>query len=344
MVTELVEGGEMFDRIVAKSSYTEREARDVVRVVLETIAYLHDSDIVHRDLKPENLLLTGGAIKISPATQIPHPPSSVSTSIPSPPLLSPLLSPLRRLRHGHQTGGLWLREKGSRCALASQHTRRPSLSHSPPHAKPPPSQISLLADKEVACGTPGYVAPEILRGDKYGGEVDVWSIGVITYILLAGYPPFYDDDQKRLFRKIKDGRFHFHEEHWSNASPESMDIIKCMLCVSQKDRWTARRLLQHPWMAMNDQALEVKSLQGVITTMKKFNARRRLKAAAEAIIMANRMKRLLGAIRMSTAEAASKIRLDDAREALADETPLDLSADEKFFPFEGSTKAGAAIE
>lgn len=60
MVTELVEGGEMFDRIVSKSTYTEKEARDVVKVILETIAFLHLSDIVHRDLKPENLLLMGG--------------------------------------------------------------------------------------------------------------------------------------------------------------------------------------------------------------------------------------------------------------------------------------------
>ena len=61
LVTELVEGGELFDRIVAKASYTEKEARDVIKVVLETIAALHDMDLVHRALKPENLLLCGGA-------------------------------------------------------------------------------------------------------------------------------------------------------------------------------------------------------------------------------------------------------------------------------------------
>ena len=83
MVTELVEGGEMFDRIVAKSSYTEREARDVVRVVLETIAYLHEADIVHRDLKPENLLLTGGALPFNDPSSISHPPFNPSLSRPS---------------------------------------------------------------------------------------------------------------------------------------------------------------------------------------------------------------------------------------------------------------------
>ena len=62
-----------------------------------------------------------------------------------------------------------------------------------------------LKPHEVACGTPGYVAPEILRGDPYGVEVDIWSAGVICYVLLAGYPPFYDDNQKKLFKKIKEG-------------------------------------------------------------------------------------------------------------------------------------------
>ena len=93
--------------------------------------------------------------------------------------------------------------------------------------------ISELDLNEVACGTPGqlsffillhplpsdvsficlgYVAPEILRGDKYGAEVDIWSMGVITYVLLAGYPPFYDDDQKKLFKKIKEVCHHVSEE------------------------------------------------------------------------------------------------------------------------------------
>lgn len=65
-------------------------------------------------------------------------------------------------------------------------------------------KITDLEDNEVPCGTPGYVAPEILRGDKYSKEVDIWSLGVICYVLLAGYPPFYDDDQRNLFKKIKE--------------------------------------------------------------------------------------------------------------------------------------------
>lgn len=230
IVTELVAGGELFDRIVAKAHYTEKEARDLIKIMLETMAYMHKVGIVHRDLKPENLLLCSET----------------------------------------DDSDIKIADFG--------------------FAK----RIKDLSPKETACGTPGYVAPEILRGDRYGAEVDVWSMGVICYVLLAGYPPFYDEDQKRLFKKIKEGRYHFHEDYWSNTSPEAINMIQQMLCVDQSKRWTAAQLLEHPWMKMGDETLKAKDLAGSITVMRKFNARRRLKAAADAVILANRMNRLMG--------------------------------------------------
>lgn len=127
-------------------------------------------------------------------------------------------------------------------------------------------------------------------------------MGVICYVLLAGYPPFYDEDQKRLFKKIKEGRYHFHEDYWSNTSPEAIDLIQNMLCVDQEKRWTAAQLLQHPWITLNDEKLAAKDLTGSITVMRKFNARRRLKAAADAVILANRMKNLFGKLKGAAAE------------------------------------------
>ena len=79
-------------------------------------------------------------------------------------------------------------------------------------------KISDLQPDETACGTPGYVAPEILRGDPYGSEVDVWSIGVICYVLLAGYPPFYDANNVELFKKIMAGRYEFDRPWWDTVS------------------------------------------------------------------------------------------------------------------------------
>lgn len=181
----------------------------------------------------------------------------------------------------------------------------------------------------MACGTPGYVAPEILRGDKYGGEVDVWSIGVICYILLAGYPPFYDDDSKKLFKKIKEGRYYFHDEHWGNASPESMDIIRKMLTVSQTERWSAQQLLSHPWITKGDSELAAIDRSSAIVNYKKFNARRRLRAAADAIIVTNRIKKMIDSVKArkevkSQKEIVSLVRREDAANA----DSVDLSTED----------------
>jgi calcium/calmodulin-dependent protein kinase I len=229
IVTELVEGGELFDRIVRKSFYSEKDARDLIRVFLTTIAHVHSKGIVHRDLKPENLLL----VKEDDDSDI----------------------------------------KIADFGLAKR--------------------IEDLDSNEQACGTPAYVAPEILRRQPYKTEVDIWSIGVICYVLLAGYPPFYDEDMKRLFRKIKDARYSFHPEHWDDKSDDAKDIITKMLCVDVKKRWTAEQLLEHPWIKTDDSVLADKNITGTLITMRKFNARRRFRAAATAIILTNRMKNMI---------------------------------------------------
>lgn len=180
-------------------------------------------------------------------------------------------------------------------------------------------KVSELSSNEMACGTPGYVAPEVLRGDKYGTEVDIWSMGVITYVLLSGYPPFYDEDQKKLFKKIKAGSYYFHEEYWANTSPDAIDLIKKMICVDQKERHTAKQLLNHPWITAGDDVLASKDLSSSIVTMKRFNARRRLRAAAHAVILSNRMSTIMSGLRIRV----SQIDVDAAKQAMLDESPLD---------------------
>lgn len=229
IVTELVAGGELFDRIVKKSYYSEKDARDLIRVFLKTMAYVHERGVVHRDLKPENLLLVSD-------------------------------------------------DDDSDIKIADFGLAK---------------RIVDLKPNEPPCGTPAYVAPEILRNQKYGVEVDIWSIGVICYVLLAGYPPFYDEDVKKLFRKIKDGKYHFHQEHWGDKSPEAIDCIKKMLCVDVKERWTAKQLLTHDWVTTDDEKLKARNIDGTLVVMRKFNAKRRFRAAASAVILTNRMKKLM---------------------------------------------------
>merc|ERR1711920_773668 len=94
-------------------------------------------------------------------------------------------------------------------------------------AKKAPEPMCL----KTQCGTPGYVAPEILFGVPYGTQADMWSLGVITYILLGGYPPFIEENQRDLFRKIKKGQYEFHDEYWSDVSVEAKDLISKLLTV-----------------------------------------------------------------------------------------------------------------
>ena len=82
---------------------------------------------------------------------------------------------------------------------------------------------------DTQCGTPGYVAPEILKGKKYGTAVDMWSCGVIVYILLGGYPPFHDDNHAILYRKIKAADYAFDPQYWDQVSDDAKDLIKKML-------------------------------------------------------------------------------------------------------------------
>jgi len=98
------------------------------------------------------------------------------------------------------------------------------------------------------CGTPSYVAPEVLKGEEYSFPCDMWSCGVIIYILLAGYPPFYHDVNKELFQLIISGTFKFHKKTFGGISDEAKDIITKLLTVSPSERITAEEALRHPWV------------------------------------------------------------------------------------------------
>ncbi|CAK4618412.1 unnamed protein product [Aphanomyces euteiches] len=226
LVTEFMEGGELFDRIVEKTFYTEKEARDLVQVLLSAIKYCHDHNVVHRDLKPENLLLTS-----------------------------------RKDDAYIKIGDFGFAKQDFNAGLTT------------------------------ACGTPGYVAPEILKGEAYGKSVDIWSIGVITFILLCGYPPFHDENQKRLFTAIKLGQYKFESPYWDEVSVDAKDFISKMLVVNPDERYTADQLLQHVWVT-GDQISTV-PLTKAIEELKKYNIRRKFKAAVRTVQVTTALSRAL---------------------------------------------------
>ncbi|CAB1352147.1 unnamed protein product, partial [Coregonus sp. 'balchen'] len=209
LVLELVTGGELFDRVVEKGFYTERDAADAVIQVLEAVAYLHENGVVHRDLKPENLLY---------ATAAPD-------------------APLKIADFG----------------------------------------LSKIIDDQVTmktvCGTPGYCAPEILRGSAYGPEVDVWSVGVITYILLCGFEPFFDDrGDQYMFKRILNCEYEF---------------VRKLIVQDPKKRLTTLQALQHPWVT--GKAVNSAHMDTAQKKLQEFNARRKLKAAVKAVVASSRL-------------------------------------------------------
>ena len=155
----------------------------------------------------------------------------------------------------------------------------------------PPTQAKKVEGKslDTQCGTPGYVAPEILKGKKYGTAVDMWSCGVIVYILLGGYPPFHDDNHAILYRKIKAADYAFDPQYWDQVSDDAKDLIKKMLVVDPDKRLTADQALRHPWFMVGDHELISRNLAKTLDTMKKFNARRKFKGKVKGIILANKL-------------------------------------------------------
>lgn len=188
MVMELMQGGELFDQILEKEYFSELEAREATKAIIDAIAYCHSQGILHRDIKPENLLLQSKELGIS----------SLKIA---------------------DFGLARLLEEGS---LAS-----------------------------TTCGTPGYVAPEVLKQKPYGKECDIWSIGVVAFILLSGTPPFYEEDNFALFEQIKACKYDFDVETWNTVSDEAKDFISKILVADPEKRITAEAMMQHPWMNMD---------------------------------------------------------------------------------------------
>ncbi|XP_061429196.1 serine/threonine-protein kinase H1 [Lethenteron reissneri] len=186
MVMELATGGELFDRIINKGSFTEADATRALQMILDGVRYLHSLGITHRDLKPENLLYY-------------HP--GVDSKI--------LITDF---------GLASSRRKGDDCTM------------------------------RTTCGTPEYIAPEVLLRKPYTNAVDMWALGVISYILLSGAMPFEDENRTRLYRLILRGHYSYAGEPWPSVSNLAKDFIDQLLSVEPTKRLSAAQALRHPWV------------------------------------------------------------------------------------------------
>ncbi|KAJ8762225.1 hypothetical protein K2173_007381 [Erythroxylum novogranatense] len=222
LVMELCSGGELFDRIIAKGSYSEREAANIIRQTVNVVHVCHFMGVLHRDLKPENFLL---ASKQDDA-------------------------PLKATDFG----------------------------------------LSVFIEEEIVyedfVGSAYYVAPEVLKR-SYGKEIDVWSAGVILYILLSGVPPFWAETEKGIFEAILRGHLDLESSPWPEISSSAKDLIKKMLTRDPKRRITAAQALEHPWLKVDGEASDKPIDSAVLIRMKQFRAMNKLKKLALMVIAEN---------------------------------------------------------
>lgn len=157
------------------------------------------------------------------------------------------------------------------------------------------------------CGTPDYVAPEIIKHQNYDHKCDIWSAGVITYIILGGYAPFQarnPDDRDELFKVIKKGKLVFHERYWKDISGEAKDLITQMLTMDPDARPAADQLLSHQWIGRPKGTLAKNNLESSKMRLKDFNAKRKLKGAAKAVQANVKLARALSAFSVGSAASS----------------------------------------
>ena len=236
-VIEYLEGGTMFDRVVKKESYNEKDARDLVYIFLSSLKYCHSKDIVHRDIKPENILMASNDddadVKIADF--------GLSIHLPN----------------------------GELCYRG--------------------------------CGTPNYLAPEMLKNIGYSKPVDMWAVGCIAFILLGGYAPFDCDGEdpaslKKLYSTIKKGDVVFEKEYFGHVSIEAKHLITSLLNVDPSERLTVDDALKHPWIMRAGNELAGRNLQKSLKIFIAFRAKRKFKGVVKGIIATNKFKNIIKSI------------------------------------------------
>jgi serine/threonine protein kinase len=176
-----------------------------------------------------------------------------------------------------------------------------------------------FADKESMiepghCGTPGYMAPEIIQLQKYGKPSDIFSLGVVMFILFAGYPPTWQAGPKPadINQAIVAGAWDFSgTNNWKIVSMEVKDLIQKCMSLNPVDRPTVSQALAHAWMAKAPAEFDSRPLDDTMKALKKFNAKRKLMKYVRGVIAANRFKKLLGGIKASASASAEAENTND---------------------------------
>ena len=229
IITELLTGGELFDRISSSNHLSEKVSKYIMKQLLSAVDFCHENGIIHRDLKPENILIESKEDARNEFFTIKLIDFGTSDKL----------------------------SKGKMC--------------------------------KVQIGTPFYIAPEVLS-NSYNEKCDLWSCGVILYIMLCGDPPFYGDTDDEIYASVKRGIVEYSEEEWDQVSKEAKDLINKLLVKNISKRLSAKEALQHEWIKnmdiLNNQ-ISNEQLKIIVNNLKKYSATQKLQQATLAFIVHN---------------------------------------------------------
>ncbi|KAK4752014.1 hypothetical protein SAY87_020812 [Trapa incisa] len=255
IVMELCAGGELFDRIIQKGHFSEREAAKLIKTIVGVVEACHSLGVMHRDLKPENFLFD------TPANDAQLKATDFGLSV---------------------------------------------------FYKPGEAFSDVV-------GSPYYVAPEVLL-KHYGPEVDVWSAGVILYILLSGVPPFWAETESGIFKQILRGKLDFVSDPWPNISDSAKDLIRKMLERDPRKRLSAHEVLCHPWIVDDRVAPDRPLDSAVLSRLKQFSAMNKLKKMALRVIAEKLSEEEIGGLkelfRMIDTDNSGSITFEELKEGL----------------------------
>lgn len=246
---EICQGEELFVAISKFGNFSERDAASVMSDILSALAYMHSHNIMHRDLKPENILLTIKAEKTG----------------------------IRSMESSRSTGASIGSPSSSICAVKLVDFGLATIDTVKSAAK---------------AGTPYYIAPEVLMAtsrNRYGRACDLWSTGIILYIMLCGYPPFYGDTDQEIYQRITHGfkdleGGSFPPEDWDIVSASAKDLIHQLLEPKPEDRPTAEIARKHDWIQNEGPSLPKALHTAVMRKLTKFQRVNKFKQVAKRII------------------------------------------------------------
>lgn len=230
LVIEYMQGGELFDIVADQGHLSEQRASQVMRDIINGVAYLHECGIVHCDIKPENILCK--------SKQWP------------------------------------LQVKLCDFGLANYYDKG--------------TQSNMTA----MIGTPGYVAPEVIKREPYGPPVDMWACGVVLYVMLSGRMPFFGRDDIQCLRRTAAGDYTFPDREWKNVSQDAKSLVRSLLQIRPDLRLTAQAALQHKWLALPEQNSTVLLPNDLSNIHSRL--RQKFRKAVHAAVTIERMKELAG--------------------------------------------------